>query len=122
VAWGPKDSFVIPNRSPGKQVGQARVVRFRAIQHFQQRLVLTTRNHEQIKTVYILGDFFEFWIGDDYQSDYILEIFQQLSSISETGIQCQFMHGNRDFLIGHDFEQQTGFKLIPDTGANIDII
>jgi UDP-2,3-diacylglucosamine hydrolase len=72
-------------------------------------------NNEQIENIYILGDFFEFWVGDDYQSPLSDHIFQQLASISQySHIHCFFMHGNRDFMLSTGFEEKTGFSIIDD--------
>jgi len=81
---------------------------------FQQLITYCEKNVEEIESIYILGDFFELWIGDDYQSDAVSYIFSQLHWLSEQNIKTFFMHGNRDFLIGKQFEQLTGFKLISD--------
>ena len=53
--------------------------------------------------LYILGDFFEAWIGDDMQHEFIDAVKQSLRTLTETGIPVYLMHGNRDFLIGKQF-------------------
>ena len=70
--------------------------------------------NEQCQTVdelYILGDFFELWLGDDEQSPLNNEVIEALSSLA-----CEvfIMHGNRDFLIGEAFCNAAGAKLLPD--------
>ncbi|MFQ3170030.1 MAG: UDP-2,3-diacylglucosamine hydrolase [Oleispira sp.] len=50
--------------------------------------------------LYILGDFFEVWMGDDYSNEYIELINQALRQCAAKGTKLYFMHGNRDFLIG----------------------
>ncbi len=65
--------------------------------------------------VYILGDLFEFWIGDDAaeavgQSG----VLAAMKQVADRGVPMYFIHGNRDFLVGHDFEQATGCRILPD--------
>ena len=64
--------------------------------------------------LYILGDFFESWIGDDEDTELQLLIKKRLKDFSDLGKQLYFMHGNRDFLIGDLFAQQTGATILPD--------
>lgn len=64
--------------------------------------------------VYILGDLFETWIGDDIGlSDYANEI-NQLRAASDAGVALYFMHGNRDFLVGKRFAAATKITLLSD--------
>jgi len=65
-------------------------------------------------TLYILGDFFNYWIGDDYSDEYIEQIQQILKATTERGVNIFFMHGNRDFLIGNEFCQKSGMTLLKD--------
>ena len=89
---------------------------------FKKFIQYCQHNFDNIDSVYILGDFFEFWVGDDYQSEYVKNIFNDLASLSNLSkkhsIKCYFMHGNRDFLIGKGsqaaFTQQTSFRIIED--------
>lgn len=64
-----------------------------------------------IDELYILGDFFEVWLGDDDDSPFNQRIAGVLASLP-----CKvfLMHGNRDFLLGDDYCQQAGATLIPD--------
>jgi len=64
--------------------------------------------------LYILGDLFEAWIGDDHQDAFISNIKSKLSSYSLKGKQIFVMHGNRDFLIGEDFCNSINGILIDD--------
>lgn len=66
------------------------------------------------KALYILGDFFEVWIGDDGASDFQLGIARALKKLSETGVAVYLMHGNRDFLIGRQFCKAAGITLLAD--------
>jgi UDP-2,3-diacylglucosamine hydrolase len=92
------------------------------ITSYFKKFIHYCQNHiNEIERIFILGDFFEFWVGDDYQSEYSQDIFLDLTSISKNAtIQNYFMPGNRDFLLGkgatagNSFEQQTGFTIIDD--------
>ncbi len=64
--------------------------------------------------LYILGDFFEVWIGDDDQTVFNTQIIQALREFTRTGIPTFFMHGNRDFLIGKHFAKTTGIQLLKE--------
>ena len=63
--------------------------------------------------LYILGDLFEAWIGDDLKNDFIKEIRHALKETNKT-TEIFIMHGNRDFLIGPEFATSCGTKLISD--------
>ncbi len=64
--------------------------------------------------LYILGDLFEYWVGDDDSTPPNPEILSLLRSLSEAGARVFVMHGNRDFLMGDKFEEATGATLLPD--------
>ncbi|QFT54551.1 UDP-2,3-diacylglucosamine diphosphatase [Microbulbifer sp. THAF38] len=66
------------------------------------------------EALYILGDFFEAWIGDDDDAPLINEVVRELSHYSGTGVELYLMHGNRDFLLGADFALRTGAILLQD--------
>lgn len=68
----------------------------------------------QAQSLYILGDLFDFWVGDDEDSAAIAEIKQHLFNLTSKGVKCYFCHGNRDFLLGTKFAQQTGIQLLPE--------
>lgn len=72
------------------------------------------------RALYILGDLFEAWLGDDCILPAYQEIIQHLKTLTEHNIPVYFTHGNRDFLIGQQFCELTGCKLLNDT-AIIDI-
>ena len=67
----------------------------------------------EAEKLYILGDLFDFWIGDDEQSDLIREVQQLIKHLTEQGVPCYFQHGNRDFLIGKKFAKACGLTLLP---------
>ena len=68
----------------------------------------------QNDSLYILGDLFESWIGDDNVSELSQYISDRLLMLSERNISVAIMHGNRDFLIGEDFCKASSIKLIND--------
>lgn len=67
----------------------------------------------EAEKLYILGDLFDFWIGDDEQSNLISEVQQLIRYLTEQGVPCYFQHGNRDFLIGKKFANACGLTLLP---------
>jgi UDP-2,3-diacylglucosamine hydrolase len=73
-----------------------------------------TRRVKYSAGLYILGDLFEFWHGDDDNAPAFLEIQRSLKQLTSQGIPIYFMRGNRDFLIGKRFAQHTGCQLLED--------
>lgn len=71
------------------------------------------REAYQADALYILGDFFEYWIGDDDPQPLHREIASALHDLTNSGVPCYFIHGNRDFLIGKRFAQECGMTLLP---------
>ena len=80
----------------------------RAFLHFLQTRAT------QAEALYILGDFFEVWIGDDAITPFQRSIAQALRQLSERGTRIYLMHGNRDFLLGKAFCREAGCTLLPD--------
>lgn len=68
----------------------------------------------QAEALYILGDFFEMWVGDDDGSPFNLQIMAALKQATDGGLSVYFMRGNRDFLIGRRFAEKTGVRLLDD--------
>lgn len=66
-----------------------------------------------IDALYILGDFFDAWVGDDDDSSFIRQIKAQLHTFTRH-TPIYFIHGNRDFLLGNTFAQQTGISLLDE--------
>lgn len=64
--------------------------------------------------LYILGDFFEYWIGDDDPADDFESIFGAFESLKKHNVPVYFMHGNRDFLIDTKFSEKTHCEIISD--------
>lgn len=67
-----------------------------------------------VDAIYVLGDFFEVWVGDDDCSPFYQRIKQAFKSLTDRHIAVYFIHGNRDFLIGKRFERETGCKILPE--------
>jgi UDP-2,3-diacylglucosamine hydrolase len=66
------------------------------------------------EALYILGDLFEYWIGDDDSSDFIIEISSALKTLSNKNIPIYYIHGNRDFLLGKRYAKMSGMILLPE--------
>lgn len=66
------------------------------------------------KALYILGDFFEVWIGDDDRNPFNEKIKTALHQYTRQGIPTYLMHGNRDFLIRKRFAKETGVTLLKE--------
>ena len=69
------------------------------------------------EALYILGDFFEYWVGDDDPDEYYASIKRSLRAFTDSGVPVYFMHGNRDFMIGDEFAAETGVTILPDPYA-----
>ena len=68
----------------------------------------------QAEALYILGDLFETWIGDDEDSVLAKAVRNGLRELSDAGVPVYVMRGNRDFLLGPAFAASTGATLLPD--------
>lgn len=66
------------------------------------------------EALYILGDLFEVWVGDDDDDPFVDQIGAALRAVSDSGVNCFFTHGNRDFLIGEAYAARAGFDLLSD--------
>ena len=64
--------------------------------------------------LYILGDLFEAWVGDDDPNTHYFAIKRALRKLVDSGIPVYFMHGNRDFMVGSGFANETGVKILDD--------
>ena len=64
--------------------------------------------------LYILGDLFEAWIGDDDPTPLHREIATAIKAVVDSGVPCYFIHGNRDFLLGKRFARESGMQLLPE--------
>ena len=65
-------------------------------------------------SLYLLGDLFEAWVGDDDDNPDNARACDGLARLTARGTRVYAIHGNRDFLLGESFEKRTGVKLLPD--------
>ena len=68
----------------------------------------------QAQALYILGDLFEYWAGDDDDDPFNASVLMGLLELADRGVALYLMHGNRDFLIGKRFVSACRAKLLPD--------
>jgi len=80
----------------------------------QAFFVFLNESKEACTHLYILGDLFEAWIGDDDDTPLYQEIKKALLIFTTNGPETFFIHGNRDFLIGKSFAEDTGITILPD--------
>jgi UDP-2,3-diacylglucosamine hydrolase len=66
------------------------------------------------EALYLLGDVFEAWVGDDENERDKTRVCEGLRALTSSGVPCFFLHGNRDFLLGREFCSRTGGTLLPD--------
>lgn len=80
----------------------------------EQFLSFLEQEASRAERLYILGDLFEAWIGDDDPDPDKRRVVAALKNLTASGVRCFVMHGNRDFLLGARFCAQTGTQLIDD--------
>ncbi len=78
--------------------------------------------YASVSTLYILGDFFEYWVGDDDDSAQINRVCQLLSTQAEQGTEIYLMRGNRDFALGNTFAERAGATLLTGDEHVIDLL
>ena len=72
------------------------------------------REARSADALYILGDLFEAWVGDDDPSEVGTYVAANLRQVADSGVPVSFIRGNRDFLVGRDYASRAGFRLLPD--------
>jgi UDP-2,3-diacylglucosamine hydrolase len=73
------------------------------------------REARDAQALYILGDLFEYWVGDDDLGDaFNASVVSALGRLAASGVPTYLMHGNRDFVIGDAFARASGVALLPD--------
>lgn len=72
------------------------------------------RHNNAFDQLFILGDLFEVWLGDDDTSSFTNDISNALSKFSQKGTEIFFIHGNRDFLIGKNFLARSEMTVLSD--------
>jgi len=80
----------------------------------EQFLKFLETDASEADDLYILGDLFEAWVGDDDPNTHYFTIKRALRKLSDSGIPVYFMHGNRDFMIGRGFANETGVEILKD--------
>ena len=75
---------------------------------------LLLRAQSEFNSLYIIGDLFEYWIGDDDHNPINKNIIQNIKNATDNGLNIFLIHGNRDFLLGSKFEEMTGIQIIDD--------
>ena len=72
------------------------------------------REARDARALYILGDLFEAWVGDDDPSDAGAFVASRLKALSVSGVPVYFIRGNRDFLLGETYARRAGMTILPD--------
>ena len=86
----------------------------------EQFLAFLREEASQADALYILGDFFEAWIGDDAAGELENTVADALAELHAAGIPVFYMHGNRDFLLGDAYARRARMTILPDPSV-IDI-
>ena len=85
-----------------------------APQATEQFLAFLGEQAAQAQALYILGDLFEAWVGDDDRDPQKARVTDALKALSAAGVPCFVLHGNRDFLLGSGFCERSGCILLND--------
>ena len=80
----------------------------------EQFLGFLSGEARQAEALYILGDLFEAWLGDDDPNPYYGEIKSAVRKLVDAGVPVSIMHGNRDFMIGEVFANETGVSILAE--------
>ncbi len=80
----------------------------------EQLIELLAAEARHAEALYILGDLFESWVGDDAADSHQIMAITALKSLTDHGVPCFVMHGNRDFLLGERFCAMSGARLLAD--------
>ncbi|EGM77485.1 UDP-2,3-diacylglucosamine hydrolase [Rheinheimera sp. A13L] len=75
-------------------------------------LLFLQQKAAEADALYILGDLFEVWIGDDNPSPLLAEVATAIKALTDSAIPVYFCHGNRDFLLGQKFARRSGMQLL----------
>ena len=80
----------------------------------EQFLTFLATDARHAEVLYILGDLFESWVGDDAADAAQTAAIAGISALTSHGVPCFVMHGNRDFLLATQFCRMSGAELLPD--------
>ncbi|MEZ5498931.1 MAG: UDP-2,3-diacylglucosamine diphosphatase [Steroidobacteraceae bacterium] len=80
----------------------------------RQFIAFVERDAQTATSLYILGDLFESWVGDDDPDACAAQIIAALADLARCGVPCFIMHGNRDFLLASDFANRSGCIALAD--------
>ncbi|MCK0152635.1 UDP-2,3-diacylglucosamine diphosphatase [Alcanivorax sp. S6407] len=89
-------------------------------EHLEALKALLAQHAGKADALYVLGDLFEAWIGDDDDTPFNREAISAFRQFADSGSKLYFMHGNRDFLLGEDFATACGGSLL-DEGTVVDL-
>lgn len=112
-----------PDTSPVTQAQPETVALFVSDLHLQEAMPRTAaaffsflQDHAlTTQRLYLLGDLFEYWAGDDdLGTPFHLKVVQALRAVSDAGVEMYWISGNRDFLVGRQFAEAAGMQLLPD--------
>ncbi|KAA1163882.1 UDP-2,3-diacylglucosamine diphosphatase [Pseudoalteromonas fuliginea] len=70
--------------------------------------------NKNVDALYILGDFFEVWVGDDYITALSTDVAKHLKAVSDSGTPVYFIHGNRDFIMRKQYADMAGMTLLAE--------
>jgi UDP-2,3-diacylglucosamine hydrolase len=80
----------------------------------EQFLAFLAGEAREAEALYILGDLFEAWLGDDDPNPHYAGMKTAIREVADSGVPVFFMHGNRDFMIGEQFAAETGVTILND--------
>jgi len=80
----------------------------------EQFLAFLDAEARRAAALYILGDLFEAWVGDDDRATNNERVCRALRALADSGVACFALHGNRDFLLGAGFSARSGCRLLTD--------
>ncbi|MGS0536138.1 UDP-2,3-diacylglucosamine diphosphatase [Pseudoalteromonas sp. SaAl2] len=81
-----------------------------AFYHFLDKHIVK----KDVDALYILGDFFEVWVGDDYVTPLSSEVAKRLKQVSDNGTPVFFIHGNRDFIMRDGYANKAGMTILDE--------